>query len=303
MPINSITYFSKNEFTQKSKLSEFLGILSELTKFRITFFVSVTTYVGFILHSGSINLDFLIPTIGVLILASGASALNEYQERNSDFQMERTKIRPIPSGRITAYNALFISLILILIGSLVLALHSSAVLLLGLFTLVWYNGVYTPLKQVTAFAIIPGSLVGALPPIIGWVASGGEILDDQILALALFMFIWQIPHFWLLLLMYDHQYSEAGFPTLSKLFSYKRISQITFAWIVILVLSSSLIYLSNLSESIYSNVLLIILGLATLFFSSKVIFKNEREIYKKSFFQINAYVLFVLIVISFEKII
>ncbi len=303
MPINTTTYYSKSEITQKSKLSEFVGILSELTKFRITFFVSVTTYVGFILYSGTINLDFLLPTIGVLILASGASALNEYQERNSDYQMERTKVRPIPSGRISAFNALFISLILILIGSTILALHSITVLLLGLFTLVWYNGVYTPLKQFTAFAIIPGSLVGALPPVIGWVASGGGLFDNQILALASFMFIWQIPHFWLLILMYDHQYREAGFPTLSNLFSYKQISQITFAWIVILVFSSSLIYLSNLSVSIISNLFLILAGLITLYFSSKVMLKNGREIYKKSFFQINAYVLFVLIVISLEKII
>lgn len=303
MPINSITYFSKNEFSQKSKLIEFLGIISDLTKLRITFFVSVTTYVGFILHSGTINFNFLLPTIGVLILASGASALNEYQERNSDFQMERTKARPIPSGKITESNALFISLLLIIVGSLLLALHNSAVLLLGFFTLVWYNGVYTPLKQFTAFAIIPGSLVGALPPVIGWVASGGDIFDNQILALASFMFIWQIPHFWLLLLIYDHQYRKAGFPTLSKIFSYKKISQITFTWIVILVFSSFLLYISNLTGSIFSNLLLIISGLVTLFFSSKVIFKDGREIYKKSFFQINAYVLFILIVISLEKII
>lgn len=303
MPSNSITYNSNNDIAQKSKFSDFIGVLSELTKFRITFFVSITTYVGFILHSGTINFDFLLPTIGVLILASGASALNEYQEKNSDYQMERTKVRPIPSGRITGSNALIISLLLILTGSIILAFHSNTVLLLGLFTLVWYNGVYTPLKQFTAFAIIPGSLVGALPPIIGWAASGGFIFDEQILALSSFMFIWQIPHFWLLLLMYDHEYREAGFPTLSKIFSYKQISQISFVWIVILVISSTLFYLTNLSVSIYANVLLIISGLATLYFSSKVLFKDGREIYKKSFLQINAYVLFVLIIISLEKII
>ena len=164
--------------------------------------------------------------------------------------MERTKVRPIPSGRITGSNALIISLLLILAGSIILAFHSNTVLLLGLFTLIWYNGVYTPLKQFTAFAIIPGSLVGALPPIIGWVASGGFIFDEKILALSSFMFIWQIPHFWLLLLMYDHEYREAGFPTLSKIFSYKQISQISFVWIVILVISSGLFYLTNLSVSI-----------------------------------------------------
>ena len=74
MSSNSITYNSNNEIAQKSKFSEFMRILSELTKFKITFFVSLTTYVGFILHSGAINFDFLLPTLGVLVLASASAA-------------------------------------------------------------------------------------------------------------------------------------------------------------------------------------------------------------------------------------
>ena len=66
--------------------------------------------------------------------------------------------------------------------------------------LIWYNGIYTPLKRKTAFAVVPGSVIGAIPPMVGYVAAGGSALDPQILAFAFFMFMWQIPHFWLLIM-------------------------------------------------------------------------------------------------------
>lgn len=306
MPLTTITIENKSQSSLKSwfsSIAEFKELLSELTKFKITFFVSVTTFVGYILHNHAVDIYFLLPTIGVLILASGASALNEYQERNIDSKMLRTKNRPIPTGRISANNALLVSFVLILLGSGMLALHSTNVLLLGLFTLAWYNGIYTPLKQKSTIAIIPGSLVGALPPVIGWVASGGNIFDSQILAFASFMFVWQIPHFWLLILMYDDQYKEAGFPTLSKIFSLDQITKITFSWIVILIASSVLFYLSGLTVSTIANVSVILSGLAILYLSRKVISDKRKEIFKKSFLLINAYVLIILIVISIENVI
>ncbi|MCW8849722.1 MAG: protoheme IX farnesyltransferase [Melioribacteraceae bacterium] len=285
------------------KISKFLSILTELTKFRITFFVSVTTFVGYIIHNGGVDINIILPTIGVLVLACGASSLNEWQERNYDSKMNRTNSRPIPSGRLSPNNALIISLLFILAGSILLSINSLYTMLLGLFTLLWYNAVYTPLKQKTAIAILPGSLVGALPPVIGWVASGGSIIDPKILALASFMFIWQIPHFWLLLLMYDDQYKEAGFPTLSKIFTFNQITKITFLWISILVFSSIVFYFSGLSITFVSNILLLLAGLTTLFLSYSVIKAHQKEIFGKKFLLINAYVLLVLIVISIENII
>ncbi|MCB9250543.1 MAG: UbiA family prenyltransferase [Ignavibacteriales bacterium] len=135
---------SSNKYIQS--IIEFKNILMELTKFRITFFVTVTTTVGFLLSSGKFNLDLLIVSLGVLVLASGASSLNEYQERNSDAKMERTKLRPIPAGRISENNALLVSIALIFLGSAILFVNGVTVLLLGIFTLIWYNGVYTNLK-------------------------------------------------------------------------------------------------------------------------------------------------------------
>lgn len=285
------------------KLIAFKDVLIELTKFRITFAVTITTFVGYLLHNAGVNLSIILPTLGVLILASGASALNEYQERNIDSKMERTNSRPIPSGRISPSNALMISLALIIIGLFLLLLQSLITFYLGLFTLIWYNGIYTPLKSITSFAIIPGALVGALPPIIGWAASGGNIFDTKIISFAAFMFIWQIPHFWLLLLLYDEQYKKAGFPTLSRLFSVNQIINITFSWIVILIASSYLFYYSEITVSLLSNFVILLSGIATFIFSTKILFKKAKKVYKNSFILINTYVLLILIVISVENLI
>lgn len=295
--------FSSKSKSKSASLSEFINILSELTKFRITFFVSVTTFVGFILQSKEISFDFIYPALAVLVLASGASALNEYQERYSDSRMKRTSNRPIPSGRLSETNALYIALSLIFIGSLMMLAQTVEVFVLGVFTLFWYNLIYTPLKKITSFAIIPGSLVGAMPPIIGWAAAGGNIFDNQILSFASFMFIWQIPHFWLLVLLYDDQYKQAKFPTLSDKFNNKQIVWITFFWIVVLLFSSSLFIFSELSVSYLSNILLAIFGLATFIYSLKLLSIGKKDIFRKTFLAINAYVLFVLITVSVENLI
>jgi protoheme IX farnesyltransferase len=287
----------------KINLTDYYLIISELTKIRITFFVSVTTFVGYLLYAKSIDFNFIIPTIGVLFLACGASSFNEYQERNLDALMVRTKGRPLPSGRISENSALLISVMFVFFGSLILLFSSINVFILGIFTLLWYNLVYTPLKSISAFAILPGALVGALPPIIGWAAAGGNIFDYKILTLAIFMFVWQIPHFWLLLLMYDKEYKQAGFPTLSKIFTNSQIVYITFAWIVILVLSSGIFYFAELIESRFAIAAIVIFGLLTLVYSLNVITKKEKAIYKKSFLLINLYVLLTLIIISAESII
>lgn len=277
-------------------------LLFELTKFRITFAVTITTFVGYLLYNGTVDLNLILPTIGVLILAAGASALNEYQERNVDSQMIRTKGRPIPSGRISPNSALAVSVTLLFFGSILLLIHSYQLLLLGLFTVIWYNVIYTPLKQITEWAIIPGSLVGALPPIIGWVAAGGFLFSSKILAFGGFMFIWQIPHFWLLLLMYDEQYRKAGFPTLSLKYSIKNIKKITFLWISILAVSSLIFIFTNLVTSYVGIALLILSSIYSNINALKLFRTEDKNVYRNLFIQINTYVLFLLIIISLESI-
>jgi protoheme IX farnesyltransferase len=131
--------------------------------------------------------------------------------------------------------ALFIALALLAAGFNVLAnvdTHTTEVLSLTALSVFWYNVVYTYLKRWSAFAVVPGALVGAIPPIIGWTAAGGVVTDRSIMPLAFFLFLWQIPHFWLLLLMFGKDYEQAGLPSVTKMFSSIQLRRITFMWIL-----------------------------------------------------------------------
>lgn len=287
--------------TALNKIEPFL----ELAKVRITFFVAISTAVGFIQFSGELSTRLIFPSLGVFVLACGSSAINHYQEKKTDALMDRTKNRPLASGKISDLTGLIFSLVLIIIGSAAIYFSSGfTALLLGWITLLWYNFFYTPMKKIFALAVVPGSLVGAIPPVIGWVAAGGYLWQPQAMALATFFFIWQIPHFWLLLLIYGQDYEKAGFPTLTKIFSGAQLSRITFVWIVALAISSLLIPLFSFSATLLAAVLLILAGIWLIWKSIDVVKDYLNKIvFRKTFYLINVYVLIVVIIISLDKLI
>jgi protoheme IX farnesyltransferase len=280
-----------------------LKVIPELGKFRITSFVALSSSVGYILNRGAIEFEMILPILGTFLLAAGSSAINHFQDRKFDALMERTKSRPIPSNRIDPISALMIGVNFILLGSVVLYMSSnSTALYLGWLAVIWYNGIYTPMKRKYAMAVVPGALIGAIPPIIGWVASGGQVFDMKILMVAFFFFIWQIPHFWLLVLIHGNDYEKAGFPTISKIYSSLQVSRITFVLIAALVASCFLIPLFNVATKPATFILLFLLGI-WLLFSTKNILSSylEKIIFRKAFIKINLYVLAVIIIISLDK--
>jgi protoheme IX farnesyltransferase len=291
-----------NEFL---KIKTKAMLLFELGKLRITIFVAFSTTAGYILASGKINMGIIIPTIGVFILAAGASAMNHYQERITDGLMNRTKKRPIPSGAIKPGEGLFYSLLWLVMGSIILGITSGITgMLLGIIAVFWYNGFYTPLKKKTAMAVVPGALIGAISPAIGWVAGGGNILDPQIIAIGLFFFIWQVPHFWLLLLMYKKDYEKAGFPVLSGTFNDAQISRITYAWIIVMVISGLLIPMFIVQRSYIIYFILFGYGIWVIWQSRNLMFGYYEKItYRFAFREINTFVLIVLILLSINKLI
>ena len=286
-------------------MKEKLDILFELTKIRITIFVTVTMLFGFISAAGELNTSAIIPTLGILLLACGSAVINHYQERKTDALMNRTKNRPIPSGRISPHNALKIAFILLLPGALMLYFSSGLLALgLGLLNLLWYNGIYTPLKKVNPLAIIPGSLVGAIPPAIGWISAGGNIFDPQILIISSFFFIWQIPHFWLLLLVLDKDYQKAGFPTLTQIFNPDQLARITFTWITATVVTCLMIPLFGRLQSSFIGYGLLLAGIWLVWNSFKLVrFNKERIYFTAAFREINIFAILVVILLSLDKLI
>ncbi len=193
---------------------------------------------------------------GVFLLACGASALNQVQERDIDARMERTFRRPLPSGMVTRVHAFDVSLALVTVGLfLLLNDGGGTAALLGLFAVLWYNAVYTYLKRITAFAAVPGALVGAIPPAIGWVSAGGSIVDPRLLALVFIFFMWQVPHFWLLILRRGKEYENAGLPSLTRIMGREQIARITYVWIVAAAVAT-------LALPLYGNVRSVLISLS-----------------------------------------
>jgi len=212
---------------KSSSVSTFL----ELTKLRISGASTFTAAAGYVAFLRGVNVGLVTTLLGILLLAMGSSALNEVQEHQYDALMPRTANRPIPRGDLSPARGGLIAAVLATSGFLILLLaHNLTSALLGALALAWYNGFYTPLKRVSAFAVVPGSLIGALPPAIGWTAAGGSATDPSLLALAFVFFIWQVPHFWLLVGLHAEGYEGAGYPTLVSLFGRPRLSRLTFTW-------------------------------------------------------------------------
>ena len=150
---------------------------------------------------------------GVALLAAGGSALNQVLERDLDGLMERTRHRPLPKGELSALAATAIGGICIVAGLIVLAgAGGISPPLLGAGALAWYLGIYTPLKRRTSLALLAGAVSGAVPPLVGWAVTGGNLVDFRIVLVAGLLYLWQIPHFWLLQCRHAEDYRRAGLP-------------------------------------------------------------------------------------------
>ena len=233
-----------------------------LCKARISLFSSLSAAMGFSLVADPAWEKFPALFAGVFLLSCGACALNQYQERDADASMARTARRPIPSGRIRPGRALGLALLLILSGEgLLLFTGNTFVPLLGAAAVCWYNVLYTGLKKVSAFAVVPGALIGCLPPVMGWAAGGGTLSDSRLAALAFFFFMWQVPHFWLHLLSYGKEYAKAGLPTLTEVFSAVQLERLTFHWLSATAVSALLLGLSGLLHSPFAKACLVAVSL------------------------------------------
>jgi protoheme IX farnesyltransferase len=265
----------------------------ELTKLKISGASTFTAAAGYVAFQRGVNGGLASTLIGILLLAMGSSALNEVQEHKFDALMPRTANRPIPRGDLSPARGALIAAVLAVAGFLILLLaHNLTAALLGALALAWYNGFYTPLKRVSAFAVVPGSLIGALPPAIGWTAAGGSLADPSVLALAFAFFIWQVPHFWLLVGLHAEGYEEAGYPTLVSLFGRSRLSRLTFTWICGTAAACGLLPLFQVLVSWPAEIMLG-LGTVWLIVGSLPLLRPSQDaaLYRRVFMNINLFAL------------
>ena len=192
---------------------------SILTKPEINFLIGIATLTGFCLarpaRYDSFPLAVMIRTLlGTLLVSAGAAALNQYAERRFDAQMRRTRRRPLVDGRLEPRSALRFGIVLVVAGSMYLALAVNVLSsLLATAALVGYLLVYTPLKRITSLCIAVGAVFGAIPPLIGWAAATNDLNLEAWMLFGI-LFLWQFPHFMAIAWMYREDYARAGYAVL-----------------------------------------------------------------------------------------
>ena len=188
----------------------------ELSKSRIVMMVLITTAAGYFFAAPRVDWALLLNAlIGTALVAAGTNALNQYVEREHDAKMRRTRLRPLPDGRITPRAALLFSISISIIGTVYLGLAVNwLTAALGALTLLTYIFIYTPLKRVSTICTIIGAVPGAIPPLMGWTAATGSLGTGGWIVFAI-LFFWQLPHFMAISWMYRDDYARGGFAMLA----------------------------------------------------------------------------------------
>ncbi len=221
----------------------------ELTKPSITFLILISTALGYFLGGDGIddNIRFILTIVGSCLVSSGAGALNHFAEMESDWLMDRTKKRPIPTGMIEPDNARLFGVFLTLVGSGLLYLYVNPLTcVLALTTTLLYLFVYTPLKKLTWLNTSIGAIPGSIPPLGGWVAASGS-LDPEAWILFAILFLWQHPHFYAIALMYKDDYAKANLKMLPVVEPDGKRTNRQIIWHALLLVPVSLVpvYMNN----------------------------------------------------------
>jgi heme o synthase len=284
-----------------NKLKDWL----ELTKLKIMIPVSLTGFTGYFAFDPHFSTGLFLTSFGVLLMAISASVLNQIQEVELDGKMTRTCNRPLPSQRIKPQQAILFFLFSLIAG-IVFIYYAGNIkaLIIGVITIIWYNGIYTYSKRITAFAVVPGAVTGALPPLIGWVAAGGGLWEKPILFIEFLIFIGQIPHFWLLILKYGEEYKQAGIPSLTDIFSRSQIKRLTFSWVVSSVVAALfLCYFEIIKSPLINGILVAVSIFMVLQFLDLLRNQPDKNNYRKYSIFLDSYFLLVLILLISDRII
>ena len=257
---------------------KFISDFNKLIKLRLTLTVVFSASICFLMGSkfqGDINwFNWLILTVGGFLVTGAANGFNEIIEKDLDKLMKRTMDRPIPSGHMTTGQALVLSLIMGISGTMLLVKLNFATSLLAVFSIFLYAFVYTPMKRKSPIAVFIGAFPGAFPPLIGFFAAFNEPRISWIpVILFLIQFVWQFPHFWAIAWVLDEDYKRAGFRLLPTTKQDKTSAVITLLTTIILVPVSLMptAYLMPTGVAFAGNIYLVIALSAGMYFIWKAI--------------------------------
>jgi protoheme IX farnesyltransferase len=236
-------------------------------------------------------------------MVGASNAFNQWIERDKDALMDRTKNRPLPTGRINNFTALLIASLLTLLGILILNNINFKTAFFGALSIIIYTCVYTPLKSVTSLSVFVGAFPGAIPFMLGWVAATGNFgIEPGVLFMV--QFFWQFPHFWAIGWMMDDDYQKAGFKMLPT-GKPDRVTafQIVFytIWTIIISISPFTQYSGALTLSSGAVVALVLIGVYFLYHALKLMQKKSKEAARKLIYASITYISLLQIIYVLDK--
>ncbi len=251
----------------------------EITKARLAVSVVFSSMAGFVLGVSNFSVDWFILiklAIGGYCMVGASNAFNQVIEKNIDALMDRTKNRPVPSGRMPSNTALIIASLLTLVGIWILYTINPKTAMFGAISIFIYTSIYTPLKTITPLSVFVGAFPGAIPFMLGWVAATGNF-GIEAGTLFLIQFFWQFPHFWAIGWFLYEDYEKAGIfmlPSGKKDKSTALQIILYTVWMIIASLIPMLFPFLKVNSSFYitpiTGIIVFLLGLWMLFYAVKL---------------------------------
>jgi len=268
---------------QKSHLISKLKDFALLTKIRLAWLVVFSAVCSFLMTGKGVSIDLFYLVVGGFLVTGASNGINQILERDVDAKMERTKDRPMAAGRLSVTEGFVFCIAIAIIGLAILFLLNPLSALLGFLALFIYVAIYTPMKRISPWAVFIGAFPGAIPPMLGWIASTGEFgLVPGILFMVQFM--WQFPHFWSLAWMLNDDYKKGGFHLLpSKEGTDKRSAFLILVYTLIMIPTGLMPWLYGVTGTL-SLVVVSVLGIFMFLKSYRLYLSCDEKDAKKLFF-------------------
>jgi protoheme IX farnesyltransferase len=259
--------------------TSFLSNFKAVTKMGLSLSVVFSSIAGYLLAAESIHLFTLfLLAIGGYFMVGASNVFNQIIERDLDALMDRTKNRPIPTGRMSVSYAFVLAVILTITGLIILYTINERTAMFGAISICLYTSAYTPLKTKTPLSVFVGAIPGAIPFMLGWVAATGKFgIEPGVLFML--QFFWQFPHFWAIGWFLHNDYQKAGFnmlPTGKRDKGTALQSIIYTAWTVLISLVPVFGFTGSLRLSILAAILVFVCGLLFLYYGLQL-FKYQTE--------------------------
>ena len=291
---------------QVSSFSLFVDDFKQLTKVRLAVSVVFSSISGYFLAADSpVLIDVILLAFGGYFMVGASNAFNQILEKDLDALMDRTKNRPLPSGRMSVRSAFLVACILTVLGLLVLYTINTRTAFFGGISVFLYVFLYTPLKTKTPLAVFVGAFPGAIPFMLGWVAYSNHFgIEPGVLFMI--QFFWQFPHFWSIGWMLDEDYKRAGFKMLPTGKADNATAfQIIFytLWMIVVSVLPVTSYTGSFDLSISAAIIVVFLGLIMLFFALELMVQKTTLAAKKLMFSSVGYISLIQIIYVIDKII